>query len=195
MKLETWAKFCKILNLLHNGNICNMVFFVICYACYFNLMVTEIVFFTLYETWTMEIVFTWINFHVSQCLNYFIVILIQQMVVSFTKSYKTFGRDFEQYTQVRIACLSEKETRRNYLIKIKQYKFLYDLNIEFNEVFGLSLLSALGSIFVNILCGIAVFSQNLSEVEVLLHVGTFLTQVIISLVSLSEFSFFIRRSR
>lgn len=189
-KLETWAKLFKIINLLQDENIFNSVCCVLCYTGYFFVIAAETFLFALNKPfWTSETIFIWINFHLSQCINYFIVVLLQQMIVSLTKSYKIFEEEFQQQFHVRLVGSTGNEIRRKYLTKIRKYQILYDLHKEFNEVFGMSLLSSLGSIFANIICGITVFSLTFSETEYSLHVGTFLTQVIISLVSLFELLF------
>lgn len=190
-KLETWSKLFKLFNLLQDGNVCNIIFCVLGFICYFTLMVAEVFLFALNQPyWTSEVIFTWFNFHLSQCFNYILIFLLQQMVVSIKKSYQIFDQEFHRQIQIRTVCTLKEELRRRYMPRIRRYNILYDLINEFNEVFGLSFLTALGTIFVNILCGIAVFSQKLSDLEVLIHMATFITQVTISLVSLWNFTFF-----
>lgn len=189
-EVDFWQKLIKHLKFDNTGYRWKIS---LCFICYAALVLFEINFFSMSTSTDIETIYTWFSFHLSQCINYFLVCLLQYIISALSKAHKHFEDDFQKEINSIIMKSLGNEVRGKFIFIGKKYHKLYDLNREFNEVFGSSLSLSMCSIFSNILCGAQVFSKPLLGDEAVLHIFTFCIQMVISLVSLIS-SVFIRSS-
>lgn len=186
-KLKNWKKVIHDLNLDKTGYRYNQYVTLLCFFSYFTLIVIEVKFSSAVLFKNVEMGYGWFNFHSSQCVNYLLVFVFQCMVTALAKKYNDFEDDLQKQINDDIIKLSANDMRIKSMAIGRTYKSLYDLNKEFNELFGYILLGAMCSFFSNILCGVQVFSTPFSDHVVVMHIYTFIIQLIVSLVSFISF--------
>lgn len=179
-ELEIWKIISKQLIMRNGRNNQNTYLCISCYICYFILFIYET---RTYIKTPYEQIYVWFNFHLSQNVNYFLIFLMQHLVGAMGKKYEKFEKEFEK--QIKNAIFKTVTLSMTIICKEMgtKYKILYDCNRKFNEVFGLSLITAISLIFLNTLCGIGIFTQRLPEDLFTMHLKTFIMQFIIALVS------------
>lgn len=182
-KLKNWEKASHDLNLDKTGYRVNQYVILLCFLCYFTLMAIEVKFSSAVLFRDVEMGYSWFHFHLSQCENYLLVFVLQCMITALAKRYNNFEDDLQEQINDKIIMLGANDMRIKSMAIGRTYKSLHDLNEEFNRIFGNILLGAMCSFFTNILCGVQVFSTPFSDHVVLMHIYTFIIQLIVSLVS------------
>lgn len=182
-KLKDWTKISHDLSLDKIGCRHNQYVIMLCFFCYFIVILIEATFSATVVFMNVEMGYSWFNFHLTQCINYLLTSVLQCMITALAKKFNELEDDLHRQVNDKIINLCTHDLRIKCMAIGRRYKSLYDLNAEFNKIFGYVLLAAMCSFFSNILCGVQVFSTRFLEHVIVTHIFTFIMQLTISLVS------------
>lgn len=156
-KLENWKNLLKNIDMSSNRKLDRSLIISICCLVYIIIILLEAYVYGFHFSRNFPTFFAWAIGYLSQSSQLFYLYLAQNIVVVVAKEYSDFKQVFENQLETMVIVSLVTEMKRKTTNFGKKYKHLHGVVTAFNELFSCSILAAICSMFMSLLCGFQFF--------------------------------------